>query len=357
MISPVIDITSARRVAAPAPERTLPYLVAAPRGALSSEPLTAFVTAHLPELREALLVHGAVLLRGFQLTQAEAFAEVAELVGGPLGSQYEGPSPRKLLSGSVYTASEVPGPMVVAEHAEMSYLPEMPRHLFFWCKTPAAVGGATTLADGRRVLAELDPARVGPLLEAPLRIRRRHARPRGFHDPFELKRWPSTFGAGDLSALSARLAALGVTARFEADGALTLESRQPAVRAHPETKERAWLNHLLVFHASAPAATLESAVRNERDLRAAALYPVAYAYRKLMPLLGREVATDVRLDDGAPISDETLGYVRSVVDRVAVPVQWQRGDLVIVDNHLVLHGRRPFWGKREVAVAWSDARA
>jgi alpha-ketoglutarate-dependent taurine dioxygenase len=323
----------------------------------ASARLSPFVARHLSELKETLRLSGAVLLRGFALTHAEEFAEAGTLIGGPLGSNYEGPSPRTYEAPGVYTASEVPGAMVVPEHAEMSYLPRMPRHLFFWCRVPAARGGETTIVDGRRVLARLDPERVAPLLAGPLLIRRRHARAAGLHDPFELKRWNETFGTEDRDELALRLRALGYTTSFGRDGALTLEHSQAAVRVHPETREQAWLNHLLVFHASTPTAILRSGARRERDPRALALYPVAASYRRLSRLIGHEVATDVRLCSGAPIADATVAHVREVVDEAAVHLKWQRGDVVLLDNHAVLHGRRPFHGERAVLVSWSDATA
>jgi hypothetical protein len=268
---------------------------------------------------------------------------------------YEGPSPRTSLAAGAYTASEVSGAMVVPEHAEMSYLPHMPRHLFFWCRQPATWGGQTTLADGRNILADLKRPRFAPLVSGPLRIRRRHARPEGWHDPFELKRWHELFGTRDRQQVVARARGLALSALFESDGALTLEGSQDAVRVHPETHERAWLNHLLVFHASAPAALLREALRYGEP-RAAALLPSAWGYRELMRRLGRQTATDVRLPDGSPIDDALVNDVRAVVARHTRPVSWQRGDLLLVDNHLVMHGRRPFRGARDVVVAWSDAR-
>lgn len=319
--------------------------------------LVEFVRGHLAELKESLSISGAVLLRGFPLIRAEEFAELSAEIGGPLGTNYEGPSPRTYQAPGVYTASEVSRAMVVPEHAEMSYLPQMPRHLFFWCRVPALVGGETTVVDGRRVLSRLNPALVEPLTAGPLRIRRRHARPEGWHDPFELKRWSTTFGTADRDELRARLRGLGYEASFGRDGSLTLEHSQAAIRVHPETRERAWLNHLLVFHSSAPTAILESAARRERELSALALYPVAFAYRKLSRAIGREVATDVRLATGAPIAEATVAHVREVVNASAVGVRWQCGDVLVLDNHLVMHGRRPFQGQREVLVSWSDALA
>ena len=316
-----------------------------------------WLRAHLSELRETLSSAGAILLRGFEIAGPDAFAELARAFGGPLGHAYRGPSPRESVSAGVYTASEVPSTLVIPEHAEMSYLPRMPRHLFLWCQTPARRGGATTLVDARKLLGALDPARIAPLLEGPLRVRRRHALRARRVDLFELKPWPELFNTHDREQALRAAQEHGFKAYFEASGALTLESQQRAVRAHPVTGERAFLNHLLVYHASAPAALLESAWRNERALGALAAYPLARGYRALSGWLARDVATDVRTESGAPIPDACLDHVRSVVEAEAYHVAWRAGDMAIVDNHSVLHGRRPFRGPRQVAVAWSAKSA
>ncbi len=221
----------------------------------------------------------------------------------------------------------------------------MPRHVFFWCRKPADFLGGTTLVDGRRVAQRLQHLDL-----TDPRIRRRHARAHGPHDPFELKRWTLSFSATREQAL-ARAAALGFDARFERDGALTLEHTQPATRVHPETGERAWLNHLLVFHASAPAAVLD------QPLASPALHRLAKLYRAAMPRFGRQVASDVTRGDGTAIDDATVQQVRDAVADESVAVRWRTGDLLIVDNHIALHGRQPYRGAREVIAAWSAARA
>lgn len=318
--------------------------------------ISRWLERHSEEVSTAVSSAGAALLRGFGLADPHEFSRVASSVAGPLGGAYEGPSPRRTLAPGVYTASDVWSALVVAEHAEMSYLSRMPRHLFFWCRLPSARGGATTLVDGRRVLARLNPKRVEPLLAGPLRIRRRHARPSGLHDPFELKPWPSLFGTSDRDLVRQRAEALGYQVSFAWDGALTLEQSQPAVRHHPVSAEPAWLNHLLVFHGSSVTSTLASALHSEGGLRAGAGYPLALAYRALSRR-GYPSATDVRLADGAPIDDDVVAHVREAVAAETVHVRWQRGDLLLVDNHVCMHGRRPYVGSREVIVAWSEARA
>jgi alpha-ketoglutarate-dependent taurine dioxygenase len=305
-----------------------------------------FVRRELQCLRDALRASGVVLLRGFGLDQPAQFAAVAECIGGPLDSQYEGPSPRTPLAArGVYTASEVSGKVAIAEHAELSYLRTMPRHVFFWCRQPAAFMGGTTVVDGRRVLA-----RLPELAELQLRIRRRHARAMGPHDPFELKRWTGSLGRTRAEALR-NAEALGFEARFERDGALTLEHVQPVVRTHPETGQRAWLNHLLVFHASAPVAVLDQPLAHPSMRKLAALY------RTALPRFGRQVACDVSQLDGRPIDDAIVARVRDAVADETQVIGWRRGDLAIVDNHTAMHGRQPYRGAREVIAAWSAARA
>lgn len=322
----------------------------------SPQALLGWLDRNLAQVRSSLTRSGAIVLRGFDVDDPETFARIATLVGGPLESQYLGTSPRRDLAPGVRTASELPASYVIPEHSEMSFLPQPPRYLFFWCRQPAAVGGATTLVDGRRVLAKLDRDLTRSIKQEGLWIRRRHARPVGLHDPLELKRWPEMFGTTRRDEVVARTRQLGFSARFEDDGSLTLEHKQPAVRWHPESGERVWLNHLLPFHASTPARSLGSAARNERDPRAAALSLVALAYRHAMPRLHREVASDVRLGNGEPIKDATVEHVQRVIDEEAVHHVWHHGDVVLIDNLLVLHGRRPYRGPREIAVAWSEAR-
>lgn len=327
------------------------------RAGASRETAAHFVESHRGEIAAALLRDGAVLLRGFALDDPEEFSRIATRIGGPLATSYRGPSPRTEVARGVHSASDVSSAVVVPEHAEISYEPTMPRHLFFWCREASPIGGETTVVDGRLVLAELDPALVAPILDGPLRVRRRHARICGLHDPFELRRWNETFGTEDRAIVAERLARLGQTARFEADGSLTIEHETTLVRTHPVTGDLVFANHLLVFHASTPTAILASAVRHEKALRAAAIFPLAWSYRVLSEFVDREVATDVRLADGAPIPDEVVDHVRVVVDRVAYRHRWQAGDLVILDNHLALHGRRPYLGHRDVVVAWSAEKA
>ena len=58
--------------------------------------------------------------------------------------------------------------------------------------------------------------------------------------------------------------------------------------------------------------------------------------------------------DGTPISASDLDEVREAYRRAIVIFPWQEGDLLLVDNMKVAHGRKPFSGPRRVVVAMGD---
>ncbi|HND20439.1 MAG TPA: TauD/TfdA family dioxygenase, partial [Acidobacteriota bacterium] len=58
--------------------------------------------------------------------------------------------------------------------------------------------------------------------------------------------------------------------------------------------------------------------------------------------------------DGTPIDPAALEIIRQAFDQVTVAFPWERGDLELVDNLLVSHGRRPYTGERKVIVAMAE---
>ena len=55
--------------------------------------------------------------------------------------------------------------------------------------------------------------------------------------------------------------------------------------------------------------------------------------------------------DGGEIPLADLHAVRAAYRASEVAFPWQAGDLLVLDNRLALHGRKPFQGDRSVLVA------
>jgi alpha-ketoglutarate-dependent taurine dioxygenase len=58
--------------------------------------------------------------------------------------------------------------------------------------------------------------------------------------------------------------------------------------------------------------------------------------------------------DGAEIAIEQLETVRTAFAEEQVAFAWQAGDILLLDNMRVAHGRRPFTGSRSVLAALLD---
>jgi alpha-ketoglutarate-dependent taurine dioxygenase len=334
----------------------LPLVVEA-RGDRSVEALVGWLGTERALVRDRLLAHGAILLRGYEVFDAPAFERVARAIDPDLKNEYLGTSPRNALTSHVFTASELPPFYPIPQHCEMSFTAHPPSKLFFCCLVePAAGSGETPLADFRAVLRSLDPNLVKRFEEKGLRIVRNYSGPGGGgrFDLWKLKRWDEMFLTTDEAAVEARCRDEGFDPIWTANGGLRLVSTQPIVRRHPVTGEPAWHNHSTTFHVSQAAGEYARIYRMRPTLKHFALLQLA---RVLESLQRRKPADERAMHctwaDGTEIPDADMEAVRDAVWKHLVVVPWQRGDVVAIDNFAVSHGRLPYAGPRNVAVAWA----
>jgi len=67
-----------------------------------------------------------------------------------------------------------------------------------------------------------------------------------------------------------------------------------------------------------------------------------------------ELPINARYGDDSPLEEATLDEIREVFRQVTVSFPWQQGDVMLLDNMLVAHGRYPFSGARKIVVAMGD---
>jgi alpha-ketoglutarate-dependent taurine dioxygenase len=307
--------------------RGFPLVVTPARDAARScDALRGFIDDSKQWIEEQLVRHGAILLRGFAVADEHAFETVCRSIAGELGSYGGGNSPRTRLTRHVYTSTEYPRELPISLHNELSYAPNPPRRLFFHCQLPAASGGATPLADCRAFLRELAP-------EIRERFSRRGVRyVQNLHGGVGLGRsWQATFETESRAEVEARLAQEEAEFVWKPDGALRTTRRRPATARHPVTGEEVWFNQAEQWHPS-------SLDRKTRRALAALLQPEDYPH-------------DASFGDGSPFDDAELAAIRTALRAAAVSFPWQAGDVLVLDNHLVAHGRDPYTGERSIRVA------
>jgi alpha-ketoglutarate-dependent taurine dioxygenase len=64
----------------------------------------------------------------------------------------------------------------------------------------------------------------------------------------------------------------------------------------------------------------------------------------------------VHFEDGSPIPDEIIAELQAASERLEESLEWQAGDVVMVDNSWIMHGRRAFSGPREVVTRMANLR-
>ncbi|NNL67239.1 MAG: taurine catabolism dioxygenase TauD [Myxococcales bacterium] len=342
----------------PLDARGLP-LVVRPGSDASIPGLVAWLRERPDWVAERMVEHGALLFRGFAVSDGEDFEQVARAIDPELANEYLGTSPRDAVtkSGYVFSASELPPFFPIPQHCEMSFTANPPRRVFFCALRPSdGGGGETPLCDFRKVWRDLDPAVKQRFETGGLRIVRNYSGPSGGSrfDLWKLKPWHEMFLTTDRAAVEARCKEQGFEPEWIGEDGLRLISTQPVVRDHPVTGEPVWHNHATTFHGSQAAGEYAHIHALRPSLGTFALRQLARVLTRLQrrkPVDERAMECTYR--DGREIPDADMDHVRDVVWRHMVIEPWQRGDVVAIDNHGTSHGRLPYRGPRSVAVCWA----
>ena len=128
----------------------------------------------------------------------------------------------------------------------------------------------------------------------------------------------------------------GFSCKWDESGGLFFWQVLPAFRTHHETKERVWFNQADLHHTS---------------------------YLKDSPMfVGQELPDHLYpyhtyYGDGSEIEPDTLQHIRATAWQNVVGFRWRNGDLLVIDNRAVQHGRISFTGPRKLlAVLTSNCK-
>lgn len=319
-------------------EQQLPAVVRA----AEHESLFELLDAAAPQLAAIQRRFGAILFRGFALRNAEDFHAAAALCfAGALRPYLGGISPRGQIISGVYESTRIPSYLRINLHNEMSYLPDPPRALAFFCEIEPNLGGETPLADSR-VIYERIPGPIRARVETHgVRYYRHLYGPRWYSPTRAVGRilklhasWSAAFSTDSPSQVEQLCRKQAATVRWNWEESALITNTLPAVRKHPETGEKVWFNHVSTFLATPRTAGLARWL----------LYHAGFP----SPLSRPFHAT---LGNGEPFRLAELDSINHAMDSATVMFRWQRGDLLLVDNLLVAHGRMPFRGNRRILVA------
>jgi alpha-ketoglutarate-dependent taurine dioxygenase len=305
-------------------EKTLPLMMEPKIEAID---LPAWIGLNVEFVNDALLKYGGILFRGFDINSQEEFDRTARSILMSAMPYIEGATPRTQLSDSVYTSTEFPPSQHIDLHNELSYVTTWPMKILFFCLTPCNDRGETPIADVRNVYKRISPKTVERFKQKNWMLLRNYGN--GMSLP-----WQKVFRTESNDEVESYCREALIDYEWVDKNHLRTRQVRPSIARHPRTSEIVWFNHIAFWHVT----SLRNEVR-ESMLTVFNEYDLPY---------------NTYYGDGSPIEPSVLDELRSAYNQEKIIFQWQKGDVLLLDNMLVAHGRNPFSGPRRILVSMGE---
>ncbi|MEQ9551964.1 MAG: TauD/TfdA family dioxygenase [Coleofasciculus sp. G3-WIS-01] len=306
------------------PEQPLPLVI---QPAVEGINLVTWVASNRDLIETWLLQHGGILFRNFDITEVTQFEQFIQTISGQLLDYSYRSTPRSQVSGKIYTSTEYPATQSIPLHNEMAYSLSWPMKIWFCCLKSAHYGGQTPIADSRRVLQRIDPKIKDKF------IKKKVMYVRNYVDKLDLS-WENVFQTKNKLELEQYCQNAGIEFEWKKGNHLRTRQVCQAVATHPKTGETVWFNQAHLFHVSSLNSEVQQtllSIMEEADIPRNAYY-----------------------GDGSPIEASVLDEIREIYNQETVIFSWQEGDILMLDNMISAHGRKPFIGARKVIVGMAE---
>jgi alpha-ketoglutarate-dependent taurine dioxygenase len=284
-----------------------------------------WIKEHQALLEHCLIKHGGVLLRNFNIYSISEFNRIAQSLSPDLLDYVYRSTPRTKLGGKIYTATEYPADRVIPLHNENAYSKSWPQKIFFFSVIVASEGGETPIADSREVYKRIDP-----------QIRSKFERygvmyTRNYLKGIDLS-WQEVFQTEEKEEIERYCKDHNIKFEWKKETPeLTTWQTCQATLVHPVSGECVWFNQAHLFHIS----SLDEKSR-----------------LSLIKELGEEnIPRNASYGSGEPFEADVLDHIREAYEKEKIKFKWHKGDIMILDNTLMAHGREAYKGERKVAVA------
>ena len=295
----------------------------------SRRELLDFAEEWSQSLETAVSDHGAVLLRGFDVPGEAALSRLFERLWSAPSPYIYRSTPRQAVAPGVYTATEYPADREIPLHNENAYQRDWPMRIGFHCVVPAAAGGQTPLADSVKITARIGTDLVSDFGRRGVRYIRNYG------EAVDLP-WQVVFQTESHEVVETYCAEHDISFEWIGGDLRTYQVCQ-GTAVHPKTGGEIWFNQAHLFHVSA---------------------------------LGQEIAADMlavfgsdglprqaQYGDGAEFESPVMDHIRDAFAQERVTFDWQAGDILLLDNMRICHGRLPFAGARRVLVSMGLPRS
>ncbi|KAF9626083.1 hypothetical protein IFM89_030751 [Coptis chinensis] len=265
---------------------------------------------------QMLIKNSAILLRGFNVKNAEEFNDIVEAFGWD-DIRYVGPAPRTHIYKRIWTANEGPLSEFIYYHHEMVLFKDHPKKVILFCEVPPPEGGQTPFVPSFRVterMLEEFPDAVEEMEKKGLRYTFT-ALSNNDTSSMRGRGWEDAFGTSDKAEAELRIKALGMDLEWLPNGGVkTILGPRSLTKVFDERDgRRMWFNTVVGMH-------------------------------------GKEYSS-AAMADGTEIPNNVVKRCEQIIEEESIQFKWEKGDVLFFDNLALLHGRRPSLPPRKVLVA------
>ena len=280
-----------------------------------------FIEINGSTIEELTLGHGVVLLRGLPLTTPDDFDSAIQRFYWENFTYEDSLSNavRVVHTPRVFSANEAPPATTIFLHHEMAQTPLYPSKLFFFCQKAAEHGGSTPICRSDHLWELIQKE----LPEFSVNCRERGLKYTNIMPAqADLKSgmgrtWQSTLSVDSPKEAEVRLNELGYTWEWLKGNELKVTTPVlPAIRKLHDGRY-SFFNQLI------------AAFKGWKDAR-------------------NDPSKSITFGDGSIINPNDITKISDLADTITFDLQWEDGDLAIIDNFLCMHGRRSFTGTRKV---------
>lgn len=236
---------------------------------------------------------GVILFRGFN-TDFELFTKFSNKFSDNFMDYTGGIFKRRVINGNPTVLTVNDFNHEIKLHGEMYYQKNIPLMLWFFCAHPASDDGETIICDGKQFYNELSDSLKELFSRKKLKFVGHNTK----------EAWTKRYKTNNLNSLKRIFESNDVGLHINEDESIDTHYICPVV--HPSKSG----NNLVFINSLLPAICM---------------YP-----------------NSVTFDDDSEIDDEVMAQLNNIAEKLAVKIEWQKGDILMIDNTRVMHGRRAF---------------
>lgn len=279
-----------------------------------------WIKDNLTTLKKELGSTGAILFRGFPVSDAATYD------GFFSAFDYANFTYKESLSNAVrvnhteyvFTANEAPKDVEIYLHNEMAQTPIYPGIISLFCESAADKGGATVICRSDSIyqqLIELEPELTNKLEKEGIKYTTLMPE-QDAPETGQGRSWKGTLNVNTVADAEAKLLSLGYSWEWKSDGSLLAQTAAlPAIKTL-ESGRKVFFNQIIAAY-------------------------MGWKGVKENP------GSALCFGDNSEISKHFLNTVVKISQKLSYDIQWQDGDVAVVENNLAMHGRLPYSGDRK----------